>query len=84
MPISTWILKASGAAAIAVDVGLQDEHRAEPGRDGLAVAVRLWPAPTTLSTVVASPATIAATSTTYISLSFLVVAMNTGPVVRRR
>jgi hypothetical protein len=32
----------------------------------------------------ASPTTIAATSTTYISLSLRVVAMNTGPVVRRR
>jgi len=40
--------------------------------------------PKTLSTVVDSPATIAATSTTYIALSFFVVAMNTGPVVRRR
>jgi hypothetical protein len=40
--------------------------------------------PMTLSTVVARPATIAATSTTYIVLSFFVVAMNTGPVVRRR
>ena len=34
--------------------------------------------------VVASPATIARISTAYISLSFRVVAMNTGPFVRRR
>ena len=34
--------------------------------------------------MVANPATIAATSTAYISLSLRVVAMNTGPVVRRR
>jgi hypothetical protein len=34
--------------------------------------------------VVRRPTTIAATSTTYIVLSFLVVAMKTGPVVRRR
>jgi nitrate reductase beta subunit len=42
---------------------------------------RTIPAP---SSVVARPKTIAATNTTYIALSLRVVAMNTGPVVRRR
>ena len=37
-----------------------------------------------LARVVHSPNTMAAVSTTYMALSFLVVAMNTGPVVRRR